>query len=52
MIVFVTFLLLAALTVSPPYTRSRAGGRKPTDWALDGAGLVIQGVVVPAYSQW
>jgi sterol desaturase/sphingolipid hydroxylase (fatty acid hydroxylase superfamily) len=48
MIVFISFLLLAALTVSPPYTRSRAGGRKPTDWALDGAGLVIQGVVVPA----
>src|ERR1700741_4301886 len=48
MIVFVTFLLLAALAFWPPSPRSRAGGRKPTDWALDGAGLVIQGVVVPA----
>lgn len=48
MIVFISFLLLAALTFSLPRMRSLALRRKPADWLLDGAGLVIQGAVVPA----
>ncbi|HEY6403347.1 MAG TPA: sterol desaturase family protein, partial [Blastocatellia bacterium] len=48
MIVFISFLLLAALTLSLRQTRSGVRRRKPGDWALDGAGLLIQGAVVPA----
>jgi sterol desaturase/sphingolipid hydroxylase (fatty acid hydroxylase superfamily) len=45
---FISFLLLAALTFSLRQTRSRVRRRRPADWVLDWAGLVIQGVVVPA----
>jgi sterol desaturase/sphingolipid hydroxylase (fatty acid hydroxylase superfamily) len=48
MLVFISFLLLATLTFSLRQTRERVRLREPADWALDGAGLVIQGVVVPA----
>jgi sterol desaturase/sphingolipid hydroxylase (fatty acid hydroxylase superfamily) len=48
MLVFISFLLLATLTFSLRQTRSRVRLRGPADWALDGAGLMIQGVVVPA----
>src|SRR5262245_58168387 len=47
MIVFISFLLFAALTFSLRQTRSRSCRRKPADWVLDGSGLVVQGVVVP-----
>jgi sterol desaturase/sphingolipid hydroxylase (fatty acid hydroxylase superfamily) len=47
MIVFISFLLLAALTFSLRHTRSGLRRRKPADWALDGVGLLIQGAVVP-----
>jgi sterol desaturase/sphingolipid hydroxylase (fatty acid hydroxylase superfamily) len=48
MIVFISFLLLTALTFSMRQSRSRVRCRNRADWALDGAGLVIQGAVVPA----
>jgi sterol desaturase/sphingolipid hydroxylase (fatty acid hydroxylase superfamily) len=48
MIVFISFLLLASLTFSMQESRSSANRRNLADWALDGTGLVIQGVVVPA----
>src|SRR5262245_8018002 len=48
MIVFLSFLLLAALTFSLRQPRSLVLRRKPADWVLDGAGLLIQGIVVPA----
>jgi len=47
MIVFISFLSLAALTFSARHTRSSVSRRTPADWALDGAGLAIQGAVVP-----
>lgn len=46
-IVFVTFLLLAAITLAARRTRRAALGRGAADWLLDGAGLIMQGVVVP-----
>src|SRR5262245_5558320 len=48
MIVFISFLLFAALTLSLRRMRSSALHRKPTDWVLDGSGLLIQGFAVPA----
>src|SRR5262245_26527076 len=47
MIVFISFLLLTALTFSMRQSRSHATRRNRADWAVDGAGLVIQGVVIP-----
>jgi sterol desaturase/sphingolipid hydroxylase (fatty acid hydroxylase superfamily) len=47
-IVFLVFLLLAALTVARPATRRRAFDRTGDEWMLDGVGLLAQGIAVPA----
>lgn len=48
MIVFISFLILAALTFSFRNTRARSLARGVADWVLDGSGLLVQGVAVPA----
>src|SRR5262245_51280036 len=48
MIVFLSFLLLAALTFSLQERRSQALHRSWADWFLDSSGLLIQGLVIPA----
>ncbi|MEW6129971.1 MAG: sterol desaturase family protein [Acidobacteriota bacterium] len=47
MMVFATFLILAALTLLVGESRRSALSRKGEDWALDAAGLIIQGIVIP-----
>ena len=47
MVVFAAFVLLAALTFSMEKSRRDALARTKEDWLLDGAGLVVQGVVIP-----
>jgi sterol desaturase/sphingolipid hydroxylase (fatty acid hydroxylase superfamily) len=47
MIVFAAFALLLLATLWYLPTRSTLLARTPSDWALDGASLFIQGVVVP-----
>ena len=47
MLVFVSFLFLAALTFSLEKPRRAALGRGTSDWLLDAAGLVVQGLAVP-----
>jgi sterol desaturase/sphingolipid hydroxylase (fatty acid hydroxylase superfamily) len=48
MIVFFSFLLLAAMTLSLRRLRAPALSREPADWVMDGTGLIVQGVAVPA----
>ena len=48
MIVFISFLLLVALTFSVNGERASALGRNASDWALDISGLLVQGFVIPA----
>jgi sterol desaturase/sphingolipid hydroxylase (fatty acid hydroxylase superfamily) len=47
MIVFLTFILLVALTLAVKATRRAALARKAQDWVLDVAGLMVQGVMIP-----
>jgi sterol desaturase/sphingolipid hydroxylase (fatty acid hydroxylase superfamily) len=48
MIVFITFGLLAILTLAVASARQAALARTAAEWALDAAGLLVQGVGVPA----
>lgn len=48
MIIFISFWLLAALTLSLSEQRSAALSRNAEDWVLDISGLLVQGLAVPA----
>ncbi|MBI3649919.1 MAG: sterol desaturase family protein [Acidobacteria bacterium] len=47
MIVFASFIILAALTFAVNESRRAALARHAQDWMLDAAGLVVQGVLLP-----
>ena len=47
MLVFISFLLLAALTFSLEKPRRAALARGKSDWLLDAAGLAVQGLAIP-----
>src|ERR1051325_2903041 len=48
MIVLISFWLLASLTLLLERERARALQRNPSEWTLDVAGLLVQGIVVPS----
>lgn len=48
MIVLISFVLLALLTLAVSESRRVAFNRSSSDWALDWSGLIVQGIVVPA----
>lgn len=47
MIIFATFIILAALTFTGKELRQAALARNRQDWLLDAAGLLVQGVAIP-----
>jgi sterol desaturase/sphingolipid hydroxylase (fatty acid hydroxylase superfamily) len=47
MLVFISFVVLAALTFAIERTRRNTLQRRAEDWLLDMAGLVVQGVAIP-----
>jgi sterol desaturase/sphingolipid hydroxylase (fatty acid hydroxylase superfamily) len=47
MIIFATFITLAALTLIGKELRQAALSRSAQDWLLDAAGLFVQGVIIP-----
>jgi sterol desaturase/sphingolipid hydroxylase (fatty acid hydroxylase superfamily) len=48
MLVLCVFLLLTVTTLWAPRRRAEAYTRARADWVLDGAGLLVQGLMVPA----
>ena len=48
MIVFITFWLLVIMTLGFSSARRSAFARTAAEWALDAAGLLVQGALVPA----
>jgi sterol desaturase/sphingolipid hydroxylase (fatty acid hydroxylase superfamily) len=47
MIVFASFIILAALTFAVKESRRAALAREAQDWMLDAAGLLVQGLITP-----
>jgi sterol desaturase/sphingolipid hydroxylase (fatty acid hydroxylase superfamily) len=47
MIVFASFIILAALTFTVKESRRAALAREAQDWMLDAAGLLVQGLIIP-----
>ncbi|MCI0486270.1 MAG: sterol desaturase family protein [Blastocatellia bacterium] len=48
MIIFFSFLILTLLTLSFRHTRALSLARNAPEWILDGSGLLVQGIAVPA----
>src|SRR5205085_9902156 len=47
MIIFASFIILAALTFAGKETRRVVLARNSKDWLLDTTGLLVQGIIIP-----